>query len=220
MFRSLVAAALLLVVTSLASAQPHMVRGGGFGGGIRPPAAPLLPQISPFMPQISPLMPSLNPVPNQVPAGLGGGFARQAHHQIPGWGMPSFWGGYFPFYGYGYGGGYPVEVPVPVPVPVIVQGEPPPAVPPDAISGEAPAVLTLQFPGAAEIWVAGKKGGGEPSTEWTLTSPAQKTGTDFAFEVKARWTTGGRTYEYSRTVTVAAGNRSRALVVSGTEIKE
>ena len=38
--------------------------------------------------------------------------------------------------------------------------------------------------------------------------------------MKARWKANGKTYEYDRTVTVAAGNRSRSLVLSGTEIKE
>jgi uncharacterized protein (TIGR03000 family) len=212
MFRSLVAAALLFVVTTLASAQPPVIPASGFGGGVRPPAAPLLPPVSP-------LMPSLNPIPGQFPPGSGmAGGIRPAHHRLPAWGAPSFWGGYFPYYGYGYGN-VPYTVEVPVPIPVIVQGEPP-TPPPVALSGEAAAVLTLEFPAAAEIWVEGKKGAGEPSTEWTLTSPAQKAGTPFTFDVKARWKAGGKTFEYTRTVTVSAGDRSRALVVSGTEIKE
>jgi uncharacterized protein (TIGR03000 family) len=214
MFRSLVTAALLLVLAALASAQPPVIPASGFGGGVRPPTPPLLPQISP-------LMPSLNPIPGQFPAGSGmAGGIRPPRHGFPTWGVPSFWGGYFPYYGYG-GGFYPAEMPVPVtvPVPVIVQGAPP-SVPPVAISGEAPAVLTLEFPAAAEVWVAGKKGPGEPATEWTLTSPVLKTGTEFTFDVKAQWKAGGKTFEYARTVTVAAGDRSRALVVSGTEIKE
>ncbi|MBA4186414.1 MAG: hypothetical protein C0467_00200 [Planctomycetaceae bacterium] len=85
---------------------------------------------------------------------------------------------------------------------------------------EFPAVLTLEFPAAAEVWVNGKKGEGDPTTEWTLTSPDLLKGTEYTFEVKARWTVGGKTFEYQRSIKVEGGNRSRALVVAGTEIKE
>ena len=37
---------------------------------------------------------------------------------------------------------------------------------------------------------------------------------------KARWKSGEKTYEAERSITVPGGKRSRALVVSGTEIKE
>ena len=86
-----------------------------------------------------------------------------------------------PYYGYGYGGygygGYGLgygsssyyrptnQVQVPVYVPVG------PAEPNVQLSGKASAELVLEFPAAAEVWVDGKKGEGDPHTEWTLTSP-------------------------------------------------
>jgi uncharacterized protein (TIGR03000 family) len=105
---------------------------------------------------------------------------------------------------------------VPVPVPVVVQ----PPEPPVPISGEAHATLVLTFPAEAEVWVNGVKGEGKPDAEWTLTSPALRTGTEYAFEVKARWKANGKTFQYERTTSVAAGNRSKATILNGTEVKE
>ena len=47
-----------------------------------------------------------------------------------------------------------------------------------------------------------------------------RTGVEYTFKVKARWKVGDKTYEYVRSVPVAAGNRSKAIVVAGTEVKE
>jgi hypothetical protein len=106
-----------------------------------------------------------------------------------------------------------------------------------AVSGEASATVVVQFPAAAEVWVGGKKVHGDPvaerpqaapaliaadgssPTEWTLTSPALKPGQTHTFEVKGRWTAGGKTFEASRSVTVTAGGRNRLIVVSGTEVR-
>ena len=98
----------------------------------------------------------------------------------PGWigqgqfrpGLPVFGGGFgwFPYYGYGYGGygyGYgttsnTVNVYPTYYVPVG------PSEPDVQLSGLANATLILQFPADAEVWLNGKKGEGEPQTEWTL----------------------------------------------------
>jgi uncharacterized protein (TIGR03000 family) len=128
-------------------------------------------------------------------------------------------GGYDPYYGYyGYAPSASFNF-----GPPIYENPPMEIRPPVgalAIGDQFPATLVLEFPAPAEVWVDGQKGEGKPTTEWTLTSPLIRTGTDFTFKVKARWKAGGKTYEYERNVTVASGNRSRALVVAGTEVKE
>jgi len=90
----------------------------------------------------------------------------------------------------------------------------------NTLSGEASATLVVQLPAAAEIWVGGKKVTGAPVAEWTLTSPTLKTGESHTFEVRSRWKADGKTFEVSRSLTVAAGLRSRSMVISGTEVKE
>ncbi len=203
MNRPIFAAAVLLGLPAFASAQPltplTTASGvGGFGGGARP-STPALTAPNPT------LLPSRFGFNN----GFGGGFRQ------PGFPVGGIWGGFG--YGYPYGYSYPVPVPVPVDVPVQIG---PPEPPPITLSNEFPAVLVLEFPAPAEVWVNGDKGSGDPITEWTLTSPVLKAGGEFTFDVKARWKSGGKTFEYTRSVTVAGGKRSRALVVTGTEVKE
>jgi len=162
-------------------------------------------------------MPAMSP----APAGLSGGFAQPGRparpHLHPG----------YPFYGVwpGYGGwapvyGYPIEIPVPFEVPIPVQVPVRPPEPPVELSGELPATLVLQFPAPAEVWVNDKKSPGEAQSEWTLTSPPIGVGTEYPFSVKARWTLNGKTFGYERSIAVAAGTRTRSLVVAGKEIKE
>jgi hypothetical protein len=107
--------------------------------------------------------------------------------------------------------------------PVFIE-EPPELPPPPQrvveLSHELPAVLVLDFPAAAEVWVNGVKGDAKPDREWTLTSPPVKLYEEFTFKVKARWKSGGKTYETERSVTVPNGKRSRVLVVGGTEVEE
>jgi len=78
----------------------------------------------------------------------------------------------------------------------------------------------MEFPAIAEVWVNGVKGEGPATKEWTLSSPVLKIGKEYTFKVKARWTLNGKTYEYERSVDVASGNRSRAQVIAGVEVKE
>ena len=111
-----------------------------------------------------------------------------------------------------------IILPAPVPGPVPAARLPEVAAP-VATSGEASATLVVQFPATAEIWVGGKKADGDPAAEWTLTSPVLTVGESHTFEVKGRWKADGKTFEASRSVTVAAGDRSRSIVVSGTEAR-
>jgi len=134
------------------------------------------------------------------------------------WGIYGYGGGYnYGPYGYGYAPSlsYSFAPPVYQAQPVEIG-----TAPNIALVNEFPATLTMEFPAPAEVWVNGKKGDGNATTEWTLTSPSLKAGMEYTFQVKARWTVNGKTYEYERNVTVASGNRSRAQVIAGTEIKE
>lgn len=82
-----------------------------------------------------------------------------------------------------------------------------------------PAQLTLQFPAAAKVWLNGREVEGKAAKERELSSPAIAPGTDFAFDVRAEWRQDGETYEYTRWMKVAAGERSRITVLSGTPKK-
>lgn len=194
-----IATVLLLTVPAFASAQLPLSTPGGFGGGVRP--AMLGPSIV---------------VPQFRPGGMfGGGFFG------PGYPFGGIMGGfgYAPYYGYGnYGNQFSPFAPPDggVSVPLAATG---PTEPTLVLSNEFPAVLTLEFPAAAEVWVNGKKSENEPSTEWTLTSPTLKAGGNYTFEVKARWKSDGQTLEFERSYTVVGGQRSKAYVLAGTVIK-
>jgi uncharacterized protein (TIGR03000 family) len=77
----------------------------------------------------------------------------------------------------------------------------------------------IQLPAAAELWVGGQKRDGS-AAEWTLTSPILRAGESHAFAVRARWKAGGKTFEASRSVSVTAGDRTRLIIASGTEIRK
>jgi uncharacterized protein (TIGR03000 family) len=231
MSRTLFPLALLLAVPTASHAQfqpsfrPTVPADGftyGFGGGFARPAP--LPAVG---------GPVINGVPNIAGTpvnlspfhggrGIVAGVGR-SHVRGPGFPFSGVWRGGYGFggyYGYDYGYGYGMPLyaaPVQFAAPAFVEPAPERTI---ALANEFPATLVMEFPAPAEVWVNGKKGDGEPNTEWTLTSPVLKAGGEFTFEVKARWASGGKTFEYTRSVTVAGGQRSRALVVSGTEIKE
>jgi uncharacterized protein (TIGR03000 family) len=84
------------------------------------------------------------------------------------------------------------------------------------LSGEFPAVLTLEFPAPAEVWLDGKKVEGKAAAVRTISSPILKPGDRYTFHVKAGWTVKGQTYGYNRDVTLETGARSRLLVLLGT----
>jgi uncharacterized protein (TIGR03000 family) len=206
MTRLLLAAVVVLVASATASAQYSVPLttasgAGGFGGGFRP-ATPAM--VAPGTPMIDP----------RFSRGITFG------HRI----FPSDWlsyGPYAPFSGFGYTYTPPltvVEVPV---VPVVVTPQRParPSLVPVELSNEFPATLVMQFPADAQVWLDGKKQTGDAATEWTLTSPVLKAGAEHTFDVKARWKSGGKTYEATRSVAVPGGERKRVFVVSGTEVR-
>ena len=61
---------------------------------------------------------------------------------------------------------------------------------------------------------------GAANAERVLTSPVLSPNQKYTFNIKARWTTGGKTYEAKRSVTLGSGDRSRLMVVSGDEVRE
>jgi len=77
------------------------------------------------------------------------------------------------------------------------------------LGNEFPATLTVQLPPS-----------GDAPKEYSLTSPVLKQDERYTFAVNVRWMSGGKTYEAKRDVTLGAGDRSRLLIVSGTEVKE
>jgi uncharacterized protein (TIGR03000 family) len=213
MLRFFLISVAILSLSSAGLAQ-FRVHSGGFGGGPRPAAPAMTPTI-PVGPLPTPILPAINPIPR----GLGGGFAQPIRR--PAHPFPPFWGGYggwFPYYGYG-ASNYSTNVEVNQNAPVIFV-QPGQAETRVELSGESTSVLTLTFPAPAEIWVNDKKGPGEANDEWTLTSPPIAVGSDYTFKIKAHWKVDGKTFEYEKTIAVAAGNRSRSLVLSGSEVKQ
>jgi uncharacterized protein (TIGR03000 family) len=134
-----------------------------------------------------------------------------------------FTGGGFVTSGYGYGYGYSPYFVVPgaygYDQPAV---EEPPASPGRVVelSNEYPATLTLEFPAAAKVWLDGKAVEGEAGTVRELNSPVLKTGQTYTFKVKAQWDVKGKSYEYTREVTLGSGDRSKLLVMSGTPVAE
>jgi len=118
--------------------------------------------------------------------------------------------GYLPFYG-GAPGTTIIEEPIlvePTPTRIV------------ELSNEFPATVTLEFPEAARVWLDGKPAEGESGKERVLTSPVLKPGQQYTFKVKAQWDANGKTYEYTRDVTVGPGDRSKVTVFSGTPVNE
>jgi hypothetical protein len=205
MSRIVFAGVLALAFTAPISAQDRRGR-PGVGGGARSSASP-----PSAFPPIAPNPPMAGFPPS---AGLPRGSMKPGTLPPLRPGHPIF--GIWPGYGIWAPYSYPIEVPVPVPV-FVPPGQPELQV---ELSGEAPATLVLQFPAPAEVWVSGKKLDGGPRTEWSITSPAVPIGTEHPFDVKARWSSNGRTFEYQKTVPVESGSRSRSLVLSGQESKQ
>lgn len=83
-----------------------------------------------------------------------------------------------------------------------------------------PAKLSLQFPADAEVWLNGKKASKTPNKEQELTSPALRADQTYTFNVKARWTSKGKTYEATRTIAVKPGEHGRLMILSGEEVRD
>jgi uncharacterized protein (TIGR03000 family) len=195
MFRSAMALGVVTVAVATASAQPGRL--------------PLSPGVMPG----SPIGPGTQFLPQ---SGMSGGMYRPPPFNR-GWFVP----GYYPYAAFGFGGGFPYGYGAPPIVIEVVPPQPQPRpVPNVVLANEFPATLTLQFPAAADVWLDGKKVTAAPAEEQVVTSPVLRPDERFTFQVKARWTSGGKTYEAKRSVTLGSGDRSRLFVVSGDEVKE
>jgi uncharacterized protein (TIGR03000 family) len=204
MFRAGIAVAALTALVAAAtpaSAQPILPLSNAPGIVPFPVPASAIPQ------RPGPGAPNTVFFPVAMPWGWGVGWGYQTYNP---------WTGF----GYNYGGLIPPEgfeaPPPPQPVAVFPRRREPTVV----LANEFPATLTIQFPAAAEVWLNEKKVAGKPTEEQTLTSPVLKPDQTYTFLVKARWTSGGKTYETKRAVTLGSGSRSRLLVISGDEVKE
>jgi len=148
---------------------------------------------------------------------LGWGFGYQSYN-------PYFYGPTYN-YGYGYGNGFGNGYGTVPPI-VISQSQQNTVV---QASGQAPAnavltneyaaTLTLQLPVAGEVWLNGKKVNSEESVDHVLVSPVLRSSGSYTFDVKARWTYKGKTFEAKRAVTLGSGERSRLMLVSGDEVR-
>jgi uncharacterized protein (TIGR03000 family) len=125
-------------------------------------------------------------------------------------------GGYSPTFVVPFGGGYYDPYAYDLVAPPVLPPAPPTHI--VELSGESPATLTLEFPAPATVWLNGKEVPGKPDTARTVTTPVLRPGHEYTFHVRARWKADGKTYEYNRDVTLAAGSRSKLLVVSGTAL--
>ena len=206
MIRTLFAAMIAIVLA--ASPSPAQVIAGGtvgagsFGGGFRPPVpfpARAVPRLHPAF-HTRPLAGGFYyspyyPYSSSFYGGFGGGFSRYSYPNITGPG--SYYDEYAP---------QPIA---PVAPPRIV-----------ALSGEFPAVLTLEFPAPATVWLDGREVPGKPDAVRMLTSPILKPGEQFTFLIRARWEVNGKRYEYSRETALGPGDRSKLLVLSGTAFDE
>jgi uncharacterized protein (TIGR03000 family) len=199
-FRILITSLALTAFVAAASAQERPL--------------PLAPGVFPGSP-IGPGMPSaVNPSPRPSQAQL---------QSAPAF-IPNYWwgyGGFLPYSPYGGWGGFPPPVNVVVPVAAPEPAARAVARPVESVqlANEFPATLTLQLPVAGDVWVNGKKAPGGASEDHVLTSPVLAAGKSYTFDVKARWTLDGKTYEATRLVTVGSGDRTRVIVVTGTAVK-
>ncbi len=155
------------------------------------------------------------PFPNTMPPSWAGYPLDDQH--------PGYYGGprYTEYYNYGYGYGYfrfPGPVPGPLPPPDL-SGPPrhprkPPTLPPGYVPSseifkpEPVALLDIEAPADAEVWLEGKK------TQQTgpvrkFVSPALTPDKDYEYEVYARWQEDGRERTETQNVTVRAGARVR-----------
>lgn len=210
MLRSLAALGAVALSAAAASAQPGRLP---LSPGVMP-ASPIGPGTQFVRPQFSPNVPGLQILPVMSPYG---------YPTAPFYGnavgpLTNFGAGF----GYGYGFGFPAGGLFAAP-PITVNQSVTNVTVGAASSGivpvrDLPATLTVQFPNVAEVWVNGKKADGDAAVERVLTSPTLRDGERHTFEVRGRWTSGGKTYEATRTVTLSAGDRSRLLIVSGTEV--
>jgi uncharacterized protein (TIGR03000 family) len=89
---------------------------------------------------------------------------------------------------------------------------PPPAwvAPPYEVVGpgkvDATALLRVQVPAEAEVWVSGQPTS-QRGTQRQFVTPALVEGQTFSYDIRARWKQGGKEMERMQSVTVHSGDR-------------
>lgn len=77
------------------------------------------------------------------------------------------------------------------------------------VAGESPAWVTVTLPSAdAEVWFQGAKTS-QTGTQRLYESPPLKTGTEYTYQIRARWRSGSMDVEQTRSVAVRAGEHPR-----------
>ena len=67
-------------------------------------------------------------------------------------------------------------------------------------------LINIQVPPNAEVWFDGSTT--MQTGSWrSFVTPALEPGRDYAYEIRARWTEGGRSVEQTRKITIRAGDR-------------
>lgn len=79
------------------------------------------------------------------------------------------------------------------------------------------AMLTVQAPSDAKIWLQGQETTSTGSDR-VFTSPPLKAGQEYTYTVKAQWKVNDKTVEQNQTVSVKAGERTGLLFLSGSEV--
>jgi uncharacterized protein (TIGR03000 family) len=168
---------------------------GSFGGGFRPPFPGAMPQVMRPLPIGYPLY----PYGSSFYGGFGGGFITSSNYApyfiVPG---PSY------YFDAASSFAYP-----PAPPPYFVR-----------LSGQLPATLDIEFPAPAKVWLNDKELSGKPSLTRSLTSAVLRSEQQYTFHIRARWEAKGKTFDYTRDITLGPGDHSKILVVNGTAVNE
>ena len=79
---------------------------------------------------------------------------------------------------------------------------------------ELPAEWTIEFPAAADVTLnRAPTRRRRHCGSWQF--PPLKPGAKYTFAIAARWSADGKRYEWDRTLTLGAGERSRSTVARG-----
>jgi uncharacterized protein (TIGR03000 family) len=116
------------------------------------------------------------------------------------------YGGPYSDYGAGYGFGYDSGNLYSAPMMVNVVRPSAPAMESTPSTPLDRAVLNVQVPADASVWIEGTATKQSGATR-TFVSPPLESGKDYAYTVKAQWKVGDKSVEDTRTVNVRAGDR-------------
>jgi len=217
-------ATLVLAVLCVIAGSPTL-QAQGLGAtlpipGPQPGFLPVLPIPGTFSPNLPPaaIVPSAGfawPMIGQA-SGFIGGFGFTSGIFLSG---PTVFYPWIPYLSYGpagvgrLGGPSPLQEPQPI-APLQGAGSTARTDLTTVVSNQMPARLRVCLPSAGELWWNGIKQP-ETASEFHLTSPPARIGTEVRYQILARWKVDGIRYQADRTVRVLAGDRSTLTIVSG-----